>query len=448
MDLFNEYFKLFHQSYPFLDRRTALAEAESWVHIFDKDTVDMDFRSLKLYLIMALGAEFFDRKRHAYTILDQFRVPYSDALQLCLSKPDMESIQILLLLAIYSTYDPSGWPPWIITSVLGRQAFALGLNHRIKAPFGSSLFETGTEFRYRLFWCIFCIDRWVSVAFGLPLAIDDNDYDVPFPSVTTAEFAALDQSDRLTTLQVARQVITMCELQGQTLSRVHIGGFRATSPDCPTRLRTIERFRAQAENWYTQGCLLARLDTQKPVHNTITWLNVIFHSALILLYYPSQANADLELELPEMLQIAQKYILCAYAHFQGGHLPLSHITLNSFWVVYRILVYCYSCHQAVTNTAETEDIIIRCVTMLDAFSPGWKKHVEPCRLLYCRFANLLRKAYPYIVREELSPTSNDDPLNCPENDNLDTIIKDSESMVRKVMGASSIYSNLTRQHER
>jgi hypothetical protein len=42
-----------------------------------------------------------------------------------LDTTELESVEILLLLALYSVYDPNGMSPWVLTGILGRQAIAL-----------------------------------------------------------------------------------------------------------------------------------------------------------------------------------------------------------------------------------------------------------------------------------------------------------------------------------
>jgi hypothetical protein len=61
-----------------------------------------------------------------------------------------------------------------------RMAFHLGL-HRCPMQF-SAFPKKEAELRKRMFWSIYCIDRYISIRLGIPLAIRDIDIDVCFPA--------------------------------------------------------------------------------------------------------------------------------------------------------------------------------------------------------------------------------------------------------------------------
>ncbi|KAL4800559.1 fungal-specific transcription factor domain-containing protein [Aspergillus venezuelensis] len=66
-----------------------------------------------------------------------------------------------------------------VGGVIIRTAFHLGL-HRCPARFSFSPSETAT--RRRLFWSIYCLERYLSQALGTPLGIQDDDIDVCYPN--------------------------------------------------------------------------------------------------------------------------------------------------------------------------------------------------------------------------------------------------------------------------
>lgn len=68
-----------------------------------------------------------------------------------------------------------------IAGVIARTAFHLGL-HRCPARF--PCFAPGDEaLRRRLFWSIYCLERYLSQALGIPLGIRDDDVDVCYPGM-------------------------------------------------------------------------------------------------------------------------------------------------------------------------------------------------------------------------------------------------------------------------
>ncbi|KAL4924566.1 CeGAL family transcription factor [Aspergillus undulatus] len=66
-----------------------------------------------------------------------------------------------------------------VGGVIIRTAFHLGL-HRCPARFSFSRAEIAT--RRRLFWSIYCLERYLSQALGIPLGIQDDDIDVCYPN--------------------------------------------------------------------------------------------------------------------------------------------------------------------------------------------------------------------------------------------------------------------------
>lgn len=62
-----------------------------------------------------------------------------------------------------------------------RMAYQLGLH---RCPFRYQAFSVEeARLRQRLFWSIYCIDRYISQSLGLPLGIADDDADVCFPGI-------------------------------------------------------------------------------------------------------------------------------------------------------------------------------------------------------------------------------------------------------------------------
>lgn len=440
--LVQAYFNQFHRTYPIFDKSTIQAEAAGMAFFGDHEPIDINFRSVRVYLIITLGAALLHRARRVSDeTLARFRVPYHEVVRICLEDPSVESIQILHLLALHSIHDPTGWQPWVITGLLGRQAMSIGLNQNMKSGSGSSFLEM--ELRHRLFWSIFSMDRLVSVSYGLPFAIDENDFDVPLPGVTMEEFASSQHADYLLTLQIARQSIALRDLEGKMLSQIHLQSreHRTQFGDGRDHHRVIDRFCAQAQDWYTQGCLYSRMDdSDVPIHTTISWLTVNYHRILAMLYYPSKLNSQSSTYGPGRLQhIAQKYIQSLHVQFQDGHLAFSHITINRLLVICRILLHCCS---STTSHAELEDVVDKSIIILENFSPAWKS-AHLCCLQFQRFKRIIAAAYK--DNDFTSPISTR-----TKNSTLESLIDESESLIERIMGPSSIHNYLaiTRSSDR
>lgn len=91
---------------------------------------------------------------------------------------DVRSVQILILLAIYSLRAPQGPGAWTCIGLAMRTCIDLGMHRR--SPVGRfSILES--EMRKRIFWTCYCLDRQISIILGRPFAISDQDIDVELP---------------------------------------------------------------------------------------------------------------------------------------------------------------------------------------------------------------------------------------------------------------------------
>ncbi|CAK7229435.1 Rac GTPase-activating protein BCR/ABR [Sporothrix bragantina] len=455
MHLVRAYFRHMHRSYPFLYESAIIDAAESHVgHAVFEEGHIVDLTSSRLYLVMILGLEAISRfggrrsggeayrnatmamhghstsaavdideddRTVAAEALAQVRMPYLDIIQSCLQNRCIPATEVLLLLTIYALFDPDGWSPWVILGIMGREAVLLGLNRR-RSSDTEPRRMIEREFRHRLFWSIFSIDRLVASVYGLALTVQDYDSNLALPGVTTEEFAASEQAEHITTLQIARQAIALRDIEGRCLSLVHFGQGGPSSPHSTAlyqqqqhqqystlpglreRRAMIEELRGAADNWYTQGTLLARREAHAVhFHNTITWLNTNYHGMLMLLYCPSLFNSGPSepQDLLDLHRTIGKYVQSVHAQFVDRQLAFNWTTMSRMLLVCRILLHTYfnlccgpsqvgggqvggsyggfvssrpsdsAPEQLSTILAEQLDMILKCESVLYAFQPSW-----------------------------------------------------------------------------
>ncbi|CAK7207270.1 Rac GTPase-activating protein BCR/ABR [Sporothrix eucalyptigena] len=461
--------------------RSMIDAAESQVGhaVFEEGHV-VDLTSSRLYLVMILGLEAISRfggtrsggeayrngniamhghrsstsidtdddgRTIAAEALMQVHIPYNEIIQSCLQNRCIPAIEVLLLLTIYALFDPNGWSPWVILGIMGREAVLLGLNRR--RPNDSEPHRMiEREFRHRLFWSIFSIDRLISSVFGLALTIEDYDSNLALPGVTTQEFAASEQAEHITTLQIARQAIALRDIEGRCLSLVHYGHTgpapshstalyqqqqyqqRSALPSLRERRAMVEELRGAADNWYTQGTLLARREAHAVhFHNTITWLNTNYHGILMLLYCPSLFNSGPS-EPEELLDLHRtigKYVQSVHAQFVDRQLAFNWTTMSRMLLVCRILLHTYfnlccgsssdsdgkgnypppdsAPGQMSVILGEQLDMILQCESVLQAFQPSWifaRKGALLFRRLEAAFRQRLYKVQGREVKISIS----------------------------------------------
>lgn len=373
--LIKGYFDHVHKSSPFLNKIKTMEEVD--VVLRQSRNASGRHVSTKLYLLAAIGgAALKHANRIRPEIVAKLVVPYESIICECLEMANVGSIEILLLLALYSLYDPEGLNPWVLTGILGRQIISLGLHRRSPRPEKSGLTAEETELRARLFWSSFELDRVVASSYGLPVAINDENIDIPLPGVTLEEFAASDLRYYKETLQVSRSVVALRELEGRILQRIHLSNSASDAAlsrsDCDIIIKDL---RLQIDNWYAQGCLISHSDNDKaPLHNTIPWLNVNYYSSLILLYTPSQFNSkSSRKQLVKLRRTIQQYVRCALVLLEQGHLSFNRITVGRLLVIAAIMLFCLRRQRGAIpdDDFKTTEEVSMCLRILDAFPSNW-----------------------------------------------------------------------------
>ncbi|KAL3474795.1 fungal-specific transcription factor domain-containing protein [Aspergillus californicus] len=284
--LVDAFFHHVYRAYPFIDEERVRQTSISGV----PECLDTD--STILYMVMAIGYTSLQRSGKAPSEISQgFEIPYAEIMQRCIMQESIDSIQILILLALYSLFDPDGPSTWSIVGIITRQAMAQGLTRT--TPAEESMSPKAEELRRRLFWSIFGLDRMMAVSVGATPGLVVDEMDVAFPAITVTEFASPKRADHASMLQVSRHVIELRQLESKILSTIHLQSRMAvTALPQPDRDTIATRLRSEIENWYSHGCLITRpeLDNVR-LHDTMGWLNARYYHLLLLLYYPCQFNA-------------------------------------------------------------------------------------------------------------------------------------------------------------
>ncbi|KAK3847767.1 MAG: fungal-specific transcription factor domain-containing protein, partial [Linnemannia gamsii] len=239
----------------------------------------------------AFGDEYFDRAKRL--------VDFEYEL------PRQSSIQALLLMVIYRfTSAKSGGRVWVMLGMATRMAQDLGM-HRNSARWHLPPLET--EIRKRLWWACYVMDRWVSACLGRPVAIDDNDCDVSFPSVVEQDWADPDcdaasvaeesvklKEESSLALQYFVESIKLAQILGQILGRVYSATTRNHGPGQASS--TVAELDTMLTKWLL--ALPAVLKYDHSVHPTkvdrkVATIHVSYYSVLILLHRPYMVPSSL-----------------------------------------------------------------------------------------------------------------------------------------------------------
>ena len=185
----NSYFDNWHPAYPFLHAPSVLEYFDHIVHhgLLELGPTDSSTHQ-RTILRSIISISLADRRQRGAVMRS---VPtqlvfssFNDAIQSVqcsltdeasiLSLQTVVSVQLFLLSML--RYNAASR----LNGLVVRMAFQLGLHH---CPMQfSAIPRKEVELRQRLFWSIYCIDRYICIRLGIPLAIRDMDVDVCFPT--------------------------------------------------------------------------------------------------------------------------------------------------------------------------------------------------------------------------------------------------------------------------
>lgn len=371
------YFRNVNRAYPFVNQAKVRSDLEN---IEDLSQRRQDPSVTLLYLVMAIGCTTLERAGQIPSdTVRQFDVAYSDIIQECLSGESLESVQILVLLALYSLFDPSGTSAYSIIGIAARQSMVLGLTRRSSDESTQPAAEI--ELRHRLYWSIYVFDRMMAASQGLSVALIDDNADVPLPGLTVDEFAGSERATYARNLQTSRHVIQLRQLEERILQQVHLRRQYDAATLAPADKRAVlANIRSDIEDWYSNGCLMSPMEADNvPIHSSITWLSARYYHMLVILYYPNHFNSSAAaICRSELLQFARKQMQSNTVLFQQRQLPLNRVTLCRIFPACLILMHDFVATfgrgewagQPSTSFSAREEVTVL-ISTLDAFPAGW-----------------------------------------------------------------------------
>ncbi|KAM0342072.1 hypothetical protein ACHAPU_009685 [Fusarium lateritium] len=365
------FFSHVNRAYPFVDQTRIRRDLEI---LGDASPADQDPPMTLLYLVMAIGCTSLVRAGQIPSdTARQFDVVYPDIIQECLCSENIESVQILVLLALYSLFDPMATSAYFIVGIAARQAMVIGLTRPDNLP--RTAIET--ELRHRLYWSIFVLDRMMSASQGLPPAFIDEHANIPLPGLTVEEFASPDRAVYARNLQTSRHVIQLRQLEYRILHSVHLQRDAETARLAPTDRRAVlSSLRSEIEDWYSNGCLMSPMEADNlPIHSSITWLSAQYYHLLVLLYFPNHFNSSAAaMKRQDQLEFARKQLQANSALLQQRQLPLNRVSLSRLLPVCLMLMHGFVASYTSTQESASfpaRDEIANIITLLEAFPKGW-----------------------------------------------------------------------------
>ncbi|KAG7662431.1 STB5 [[Candida] subhashii] len=417
--IINAFFLHNYRACPVINKRQFLNQFNK---LFENDKVDLDDfdDKFELYIVLAIGSTGLERSgviNREKKISEFFVSKALNHVHNNLSSNDLKNVKYLVLLGLYSFFDPSEFTAWEIMGKVTRLAIHLGLNKAISELEAKNLTPRQVEFRSRLFWSVYMLDRLTCVSLGRPVAISDDDINTPLPVLLDDDHEDIDINHLLLGLR---------RIEGQILRRVHSVSTHKhicikNKPKEVYRDEVLSELRTEIDEWYTEAGSINTPTSRVSFHSSIPWYSARYHHLLILLYRPSYLNPT---PSPSMLEILGNSCLetlaSTYKLYIAKLLPLNWTTLYRFLMVCTTMLYCL-CKWTI-DLVESKTEICYCIEILQAFGSDW--------IVAKKCAEVFKQIENKLLEITLTSSGN----------------TDMDNLSRELLGASSSYHEILNVH--
>ncbi|CCC69710.1 hypothetical protein NCAS_0D01290 [Naumovozyma castellii] len=426
------YFKHNHRLFPMIDKIAFLNEVSTMTKFENIETDHDPIFVFEFYMIMAIGCTTLRRAG----MLNMDEEDLSEHLSYLAMKnfshvmelQNIETLRCLLLLGIYSFFEPRGSSSWTISGIIMRLTIFLGLNRVLTPKKMNMMSAVEVEARNRVFWSAYCFERLVSTCLGRYSAIDDDEItiDVPRPLYEG-------EKDEI---EVTRTMIALRKIAGRIFKQVHSVSVSRQKLTMEERQDIIKNLRKELDDVYMNEQAKMekhnsmKLDEPEPpsfnnpniansisYHSSDNWLSMRYAQLQILLYRPStlipKPPIDSLMNLGNFCLQAWKH---TYTLYKEKLLPLNWITLFRTLTICNTILYCL-CQWSI-DLIESQIEIQQCVEILQHFGEKW--------IFASRCAN---------VFQNISNTILDISLSAGKVPNMD-------KLTRELFGASDAYQDI------
>ncbi|KAF3904217.1 hypothetical protein ABW21_db0204385 [Orbilia brochopaga] len=174
------YFEFVHAHYPLLIREDVTNKYNMMMQPDYQAGTISSAEELVVYLVVVVGMTVSANLRSAPLFPQML---YYAALRIPNVFDDVESIpmtQALILIVIYSLYDPCAGSSWHLLDIVASKCISMGL-HLISSALGNGIESTAKAWA---FWTLYSLDRMAGASMGRPFTIANDDLiTVPVPGL-------------------------------------------------------------------------------------------------------------------------------------------------------------------------------------------------------------------------------------------------------------------------
>ncbi|CAH1761835.1 309_t:CDS:2 [Entrophospora sp. SA101] len=285
--LIQDYFKKFNPVFPILDRKrfidlwrsksiySELLVNSTMAYVASRSPYDPSIQNIE----SKPGGVFFDA---AKKILDSVY-----------EKPKLETIQALLLLSLSESNISRRDSSFMFLGMAVSMSNCLQLER-----VNDSLSSEESEERRRVFYCIYCRNRWVSFIHAKPYSVDDMDINVPLPELLN--FDQQTKSFFIALIKLSHILGQIWKFGYTTHPKACYEHWQSHVADPKSMLRQI---RSALAKWLKelpdelQYQYLPDADPGSLLHLSSFsvfsgYINILFHTCLLLLHQPYLTNSS------------------------------------------------------------------------------------------------------------------------------------------------------------
>lgn len=286
---------------------------------------------------------------------------------------DLECLQCLLLLCMYGRTEPQSVNMWYTIGLALRIAVGLDL-HRADSIKRLDLFQA--ELSKRVFWCIYAMDRSMSMYLGRPLGIPDTEITLPFPQQLTDEqledtTSVVVPNDRpdVKDMSTFIHVIKLRRINAEIYGVFHsVTAKYLVGTELETERQSIH---GQLNEWLITA---PRYATSSSMFQSPEWFQIAYHHAILSLHRPSYARPEPSVEALQLCADSSISLISCYGSlYAKNKVSYSFVALHSIFMAAVTMLYSLRASPQVRQDLTKEVIetnINSCLNLLKGISNG------------------------------------------------------------------------------
>ncbi|PYH97168.1 hypothetical protein BO71DRAFT_481454 [Aspergillus ellipticus CBS 707.79] len=283
---------------------------------------------------------------------------------------DMAALEVLMLQVSYSFFNQIGPNTFFLVGVAARMAIGMGLH---SSSSYLSLPPDVVEYRKRIFFSLYMMDRVVSMALGRPFAMHDDDIDVePFTDTDDSPYPPpTPLSIHPTNMSVPLHILSLRRIASEIRTKV----YTPHTPPLPasTRDEILHTLHRKLLLWRkTMPFPLPDAHPQVP-HLSTSWFDLNYYTHVAMLYRPSPLFPALDqpkvkiLATAAAMSIRQAMNMHRQGRFAYNRLNLLSVFHSALSLIYATTAQPDRLRDVLGEGRAVEDLEL-CVELLGAFA--------------------------------------------------------------------------------